>query len=61
MSRLGGEVIDKSTNGDFELGGHGGGSSPHRPLHVALGEEGLEERVLGLEHHLEKKSKTRRK
>ena len=55
MSRLGGEVIDKSTNGDFELGGDGGGSSPHRPLHVALGEEGLQERVLGLEHHLEKK------
>ena len=51
MGRLGGQVIDKSTNGDFELSGNGGGSPPHAPLHVALGEEGLEERVLGLEHH----------
>ena len=51
VGRLWGQIIDKSTNGDFELSGNGGGSAPHAPLHVALREEGLEERVLGLEHH----------
>ena len=55
------QIIDKSTNGDFELSGNCSGSPTHASLHVPLGEEGLEERVLGLEHHLEKKSKTRRK
>ena len=51
MGRLRAQIIDKSTNGDFELSGNCSGSPTHASLHVPLGEEGLEERMLGLEHH----------
>ena len=50
MGSLRAQIIDKSTDGDFELSGNCGGSASHASLHVPLREEGLEEGVLGLEH-----------
>ena len=50
MGRLRAQIIDKSTNGDFELSGNRGGSPSHASLHVPLRKEGLEQRLLGLEH-----------